>query len=473
MKFYIMRHAHAEEGDRMDPHRAITKYGKWQSKVMQKFVKQVGCKMDLVLTSDFARGVETGDYFRPKKARHIQLRALRPCPFGYQAEESASEAWAAILKVLKPEYEHVLIIGHGPTIHEMVRACCFTFEPEEKILAHGNMVKVQTQEEHQFHWLMTPALAAHVLGIEDETDSEDGRADEMAEQGKDPESLAIDEAALELAAAMGISLKEALDHPDKRAVIDPLVAKVQKGLRIRWASQLKHLETYGLPMVQESLLHVSTLRPNGMPAPDHDKRQVLAALPLHSQPFAVKFRKATSAAYTAGADRAAAQLPSTVTEATPVKKHPPLPGPSREPEDVEDSLDDTTTERVGSIIDKAFLTPLTYAAMVGLVREEFQSWMNAKEGETSRAETVALQEVSTAYHDGGSDFVDNWRGGNGPVEKRWNAEDDACEECLANEAEGFIDSEAPHSSGDDEPPAHPNCRCEEEYQAVSVEESLR
>jgi hypothetical protein len=141
--------------------------------------------------------------------------------------------------------------------------------------------------------------------------------------------------------------------------------------------------------------------------------------------------------------------------------------------DLEDELDDTTTDRVGGIIDKAFATPLAYAAMVGLIRDEFQSWAEAGDGKTSRAETVALQEVSTAYHDGGRDFVDDWRGGNGPVEKRWNAEDDACEECLENETEDFIDSEAPHSSGDDEPPAHPNCRCEEEYRAVAVEESLR
>ena len=78
MKIYIMRHAHSEEGDRMDGSRELTKYGKWQAKVMQKFVKQAGCKMDLVLSSDFARGKDTADYFRPQKARHVVLKELRP-----------------------------------------------------------------------------------------------------------------------------------------------------------------------------------------------------------------------------------------------------------------------------------------------------------------------------------------------------------------------------------------------------------
>lgn len=466
MKFYIMRHAHAEEGERMDPDRQLTKYGKWQADVMQHFVKHAGCKMDLVLTSDFARGKDTGDYFRPKKARHVTLKQLRP-------EVAAEDAWKAILDTIKKDEKHVLIIGHGPQIQALVEATCFAFQPGEKILAHGNMVKIQSSEEHQFHWLMTPKLAAKMLGIKDKTDSDDGISDEMAEQGKDPDELAVDEAVREFFESGGeMLLSENLGKPDRRAVIDPLVGQVQKALRIRWARQLKQLEEQGLPMLQEALLHVQTLRPNGIAAPDGDKRRALALVPLRSPAFAKKFRKATATAYAHGAQRAQTQLPVSAAEAAP-KKPANLPGPDRDPEDVEDSLDATTTERVGSIIDKAFQTPLTYAAMVGLMREEFRGWGQAREGETSRAETVALQEVSSAYHDGGRDFVDDWRGGNGPVEKRWNAEDDACEECLENEAEDFIDSEAPHSSGDDEPPAHPNCRCEEEYRAVAVEEALR
>jgi phosphohistidine phosphatase SixA len=431
--------------------------------------------MDLVLTSDFARGKDTGDFFRPKKARHVALKELRPNVPAFWIPETMSldepTAWNAIHNAIRPEDEHVLIVGHGPQIQELVQGVCFTFEPGEKILAHGNMIKIDVSEQHQFHWLMTPRLAAKMLGIEDKTDSDEGHADEMAEQGKDPESLAIDEAVREFFAS-GLVLTENLGTPNRRAVIDPLVSQLQKALRIRWKAQLKKLETYGLPLLQEALMFVQSFPTNKTAAPMHEKRQVLAVLKLHDASFAKRFRKVTSTAYAQGAIRAQSQLPVTATEAK-VKTPPNLPGSDRDPVDLEDELDDTTTDRVGGIIDKAFATPLAYAAMVGLIRDEFQSWAEAGDGKTSRAETVALQEVSTAYHDGGRDFVDDWRGGNGPVEKRWNAEDDACEECLENETEDFIDSEAPHSSGDDEPPAHPNCRCEEEYRAVAVEESLR
>lgn len=268
---------------------------------------------------------------------------------------------------------------------------------------------------------------------------------------------------LEAAAELAV-LTENLDRPNRRAVIDPLIAKLRKALRIRWNTQLRHLEDKGLPHLEEALGRLTMPLPHGVRAPGSQKRRALMSIPYHQSGFAQKFRKVTATAYATGVERVTKQLPTSVAEAPRKPVTPALAGPSRDPEDVEDELDETTTERVSGIIDRAFSTPLTYAAMVGLVREEFRGWGDAQADETSRAETVALQEVSTAYHDGGADYVDTWRGGNGPVEKRWSAEDDACEICLENEAEDFIDSEAPHSSGDDEPPAHPNCRCEEEYQ---------
>lgn len=276
-----------------------------------------------------------------------------------------------------------------------------------------------------------------------------------------------DELELLEAASELIALTENLDKPNRRAVIDPLIAKLRKALRIRWNTQLRHLEDKGLPHLQEALNRLILPLPHGARAPGSQKRRALMSIPFHQEGFAQKFRKTTKQAYGHGADKAAGQLPTSVQEAPRVATQVhALPGPSRDPSQVEDELDDTTTQRVSTIVDQAFSSPLTYAAMVGLVREEFRGWTVAEDGETSRAETVALQEVSTAYHDGGADFVDIWRGGNGPVEKRWSAEDDACEICLENADEDFIDSEAPHSSGDDEPPAHPNCRCEEEYQAT-------
>ena len=38
--------------------------------------------------------------------------------------------------------------------------------------------------------------------------------------------------------------------------------------------------------------------------------------------------------------------------------------------------------------------------------------------------------------------------------------DDACDECVANAEQGAIGLEDEFLSGDDAPPAHPNCRCD-------------
>ena len=60
-------------------------------------------------------------------------------------------------------------------------------------------------------------------------------------------------------------------------------------------------------------------------------------------------------------------------------------------------------------------------------------------------------------------------------QKRWIADDDACEVCQANADQGWIDADDTFDSGDDEPPAHPNCGCDLETNEgdESVDESLR
>lgn len=49
-----------------------------------------------------------------------------------------------------------------------------------------------------------------------------------------------------------------------------------------------------------------------------------------------------------------------------------------------------------------------------------------------------------------------------------DSESGPCEICDGNEAEGWIDSEDVYPSGDDGPPFHPYCVCEEEYKEKRV-----
>lgn len=44
-------------------------------------------------------------------------------------------------------------------------------------------------------------------------------------------------------------------------------------------------------------------------------------------------------------------------------------------------------------------------------------------------------------------------------QKQWVTDADPCEDCEDNADEGWIDADDEFPSGDDEPPAHPNCKC--------------
>ena len=84
---------------------------------------------------------------------------------------------------------------------------------------------------------------------------------------------------------------------------------------------------------------------------------------------------------------------------------------------------------------------------------------------TTRAESIAEYEVSSAYHEGLSDYVQSLvnAGVVVSVQKRWSADPDACEECQSNAADGWIDEEINFASGSSEPPEHPACRCSVDY----------
>jgi len=446
MNLYIMRHAEAQEGDREAIDRALTPNGVKQAKAVAEFFDLVDIKLDLIITSQMNRAQQTAEAFDEDIPRKITPQ-LAP-------DAMAEKAWQTINKLADGKDE-VLVVTHGPLIHFLLAVPCFQFDPDKEWIHHGSVVKLNMAdtEGQYFRWKLSAKLCGKIVGI-------------------DTKHVNLTEELLKLTDVFEFLSRESLAIPDRRVVIDPLVVKLQKGLRIRWNSQLKNLEEKGLPHLKDSLDQRATLPSNAV-APHGEKAAALATIPMRHKQFAVKFRKATNAAYDAGADRVSEQLPvpslqrakQEVTEAKPLKRK--LPGPTREPEELEDELDDTTQDRVGNVIDQAFKEGLTYAATVGLVRSTFQGWSEADEGETSRAETVALAEVSGAYHDGGRDVAREYPG---EVEKLWETENDPCEECQANADMDWIPDDAPFDSGDSEPPAHPNCRCSVSYRIAEPEE---
>lgn len=475
MKIYLQRHAHSEDGDRMDDSRGLTDIGVEQCAVMRKFLKKANIRPDLIICSKFKRAIETSEEMQRKDTPIKQTSALDPVEFSVDID--TAKAWTAILE-LAGDAKSLLVITHGPLIQPLLASVVFElserFEWEHASVAYINTNEGEPGEQTKvFRWYATPKLAAHIVGHPDPKSVETPQ-EELVE-------------ALVLAEQLG-----GLAIPEHRAIIDPLVARVAKGLRIRWRAQLKILEEKGLPNLKDAMDARTTL-PSPASAPQGEKDKALAVIPMRHSGFQVKFRKAVRAAYDAGASRAAGQLPEKAIsyqasdarlmqdarlttsdfghsleeekQVVEAPRKPTLPGPTREPEELEDDLDQTTTERTGNLIDQAFKDGIGYAALVLATREMFNGWGT---GGVSRAETTALMEVSGAYHDGGRDVARDYPQ---DVEKLWEIEDDdACEECQANADMDWIPDDAPFDSGDFEPPAHPNCRCSVSYRTAESEE---
>lgn len=76
-----------------------------------------------------------------------------------------------------------------------------------------------------------------------------------------------------------------------------------------------------------------------------------------------------------------------------------------------------------------------------------------------RANTIANFEIAEANSQATLDSYHEAKEAGVKVRKAWQADDDACEVCQANEDAGAIELDDVFPSGDDATPAHPNCEC--------------
>lgn len=76
-----------------------------------------------------------------------------------------------------------------------------------------------------------------------------------------------------------------------------------------------------------------------------------------------------------------------------------------------------------------------------------------------RASLIAMTEVATANSQGALAGYEEAQRDGISVKKSWLILEDACDDCQENEDAGPIELDDQFPSGDDAPPAHPNCRC--------------
>jgi hypothetical protein len=114
--------------------------------------------------------------------------------------------------------------------------------------------------------------------------------------------------------------------------------------------------------------------------------------------------------------------------------------------------------------------------LLGSLGDEGASWLDIvnslqekfDEFEGSRARMIAVTEVGEAYEEGSEEVIQELTDAGLEYEKGWIAEENACETCLENEAEGYIPFDEEFPSGDSRPLAHPWCRCDVVYRRVAA-----
>lgn len=89
---------------------------------------------------------------------------------------------------------------------------------------------------------------------------------------------------------------------------------------------------------------------------------------------------------------------------------------------------------------------------------------------TDRARLIATHEAAQAYEAGNRAFADSLKDDGVVMEKMWTTshDDRVSDGCATNEADGWIPIDQPHSSGDQEPPRFPGCRCYEQYRQAKA-----
>ena len=145
----------------MDGTRQLTEAGIAQAKEMAAFlVREIG-RVDIVITSPFARALETAQIMAPALGSHIaDTRMLQP-------DGEPQAMWDEITR-LAQQSKDVLVVGHDPSINTFL---CWLMgaEPRDDTdgtqsirFEHGSIAHLKVDDDGSgvLHWFVTPKLIA-------------------------------------------------------------------------------------------------------------------------------------------------------------------------------------------------------------------------------------------------------------------------------------------------------------------------
>lgn len=160
MKLYLMRHAEAEDGERLDPTRGLTDTGKRQAKMMGQWLNRQADRPELVVESNMRRSIQTAK----RVAKRLDVYRLRTYAIDPDGEPRKA------LKTLKRLTEDnvvtsVLAVTHGPLV-EQISAYLTGSDPDQIKFAHGAIAYFG--DDGRVRWFVTPEIVARDAGEADE-----------------------------------------------------------------------------------------------------------------------------------------------------------------------------------------------------------------------------------------------------------------------------------------------------------------
>lgn len=152
MNLFLMRHCEAESGPQDDPTRQLTDTGKRQAAEMSAFMaRQVG-RVDLVVTSWFARAMDTAIGM----AKALGCDLIEETPM-LEPDRGEAEAYGEIGIIAHLcEAESVLVVTHHPLINALIEALTGS-KTDADHFHHGSIAHIDT-DGGTLRWLATPAI---------------------------------------------------------------------------------------------------------------------------------------------------------------------------------------------------------------------------------------------------------------------------------------------------------------------------
>lgn len=150
-----MRHAEALDGPD-DAARPLSPRGWKQAREVARFLKDAGIAFDAAYTSPLVRARETAEAVL-KVCGSVSSKALQETDaLRIEGTRREFDAWLRAL----PDDEHVLVLGHAPTLADRVRGLVSIADAESFRLPKGGLACVETDDRRSgaLKFFITPKL---------------------------------------------------------------------------------------------------------------------------------------------------------------------------------------------------------------------------------------------------------------------------------------------------------------------------